>query len=346
MKKIITILIILLICGCTQKLKIEDVEGYTYITNNKDKVDKFIVETDTLLGKHCYVVNKEEALKAFEGLKIKKETKEYLTDSDTYYKIYFENGNIKTFKFNGENLVYNGKNYELDNKKSFVLSKEIQIDCSNGKINHNLIKTNINNEYNLYYYEIDNAIYKNNDKEVELKDALVNNDITIEDFVSKLKEDVVYYDGGTRVYKNNDVFVEDLELVKCKTLDGNKDVYVGPSGMDYRHNFCMNDNHTFTRTYTVKSIEDYKEQQYEDNISVSYSKSLRVLLKDNNKEEYAILNNFWDNIEVNKTYEFELMLHDGAKIDDSIESIFKNSTIVGVKETDKIGSEQINDLIY
>lgn len=346
MKKIIILLTILLLCGCTQKLEFTDTKEYIYTNHYRDKVDKFVVETDTLLGKHCYEVNKGDALNMLDKIEIKKETKTYSTDSDSYYKIYFENGEVKTFMFNGENLFYNGKYYELENKKDFVLSNSIEIDCNNGKINHNLMKTNINDKYNLYYYEIDNVIYFDKEKEVDLDEALVNKDITIDDIVSHLKYDVGFYDGGTTIYKNNGVFKENLELLKCKTLDGNNDVYIGYSGMGYRNNFCLDNNRTFTKTYTIKSIEDYDQNQIENGVEVSYSKSLRVLLSDEINEEYVILNNFWDEIEVNKTYEFELMPHSDSNLEDNISSIFKNSTIVGTKETDKLGINQIQDDLY
>lgn len=208
---------------------------------------------------------------------------------------------------------------------------------SNGKINHNLIKTNINNEYNLYYFEIDNAVYLDNGVEIELKDALADKKTTIEEIVSKMEENKDSYGGGTIIYKNKDLFKDDIEIVKCKTAEGIKDVYVGLSGMGYRNNFCLSDNKTYTRTYTVKSVEDNKIN--------NFMKSLKVLLSDGKKEEYVILNDLNENIEVNKTYEFELLLRKDALINDSIESVFNNCMIVGVKETDKSGSNQINDLI-
>ncbi|MDD2409161.1 MAG: hypothetical protein PHD03_00350 [Bacilli bacterium] len=42
-----------------------------------------------------------------------------------------------------------------------------------------------------------------------------------------------YDDGGTILYKG-DVF----NLLKCKTLDGNRDIYIGTKNMRYGKEFC------------------------------------------------------------------------------------------------------------
>lgn len=344
MKKIIIILTILLLCGCEAKLKFEDTNEYTYINNNRDKVNKFVVQTVTLLGRHCYEVDKTEGLNVLDNLKIEAATNMYETDSDMYYDVYFEDGIVKSFKFNVGNLVYKGNRYKLNNFKEFILSTENEIDCHSEKINHNLIKNNINNEYNLYYYEIDNVYINLNNKEIDLAEALLNKEISIGDLVSKLEVLNTYYDGGTILYKTNQIFKEELELLKCKTLDGNQDIYIGKIGMGYHTNFCIKDNHTFTKTYTINKISDYKGQQYENGIPVSYSRSLKVSLSDFAEQKNdVIINNYLEPLEVGKTYEFEFMLYDSL-LDDSPENIFKKAIIVNVKETDKVGKNQINDL--
>ena len=59
----------------------------------------------------------------------------------------------------------------------------------------------------------------------------------------------------------------------------------------------------------------------------------------------VIINNLWDiKLEENKTYEFELQLYeDAADIEDTIEYIFKHSNIIEIRETDKVGLEQIQE---
>ena len=118
--------------------------------------------------------------------------------------------------------------------------------------------------------------------------------------------------------------------------------------MKYKENFCKENNHTFIRTYTIESIREYKEQQYENGIPVTYANSFEVKLKDyKGNEDVVILNNFWDvNLEKGKSYEYEFMLYDDStNIQDSAQYIFKNSQIVEVRETSKVGLDQVNEEI-
>ena len=55
--------------------------------------------------------------------------------------------------------------------------------------------------------------------------------------------------------------------------------------------------------------------------------------------------NLWDiKLEQNKTYEFEFQLYEDVKnLKDTIDYIFKNTTIVEIRETDKVGLEQTQE---
>lgn len=122
-------LIIILLC-IKPTLKFKETEEYLYIEKNKNDVSQFVVEIDNLSGKHCYEINKKDALEVLEEFEIKKETKISVTDSDMYYKIYFNDETVKTFEFEGGHLVYNNKKYELKNSSEiFVLSTDNEIDC-------------------------------------------------------------------------------------------------------------------------------------------------------------------------------------------------------------------------
>ena len=122
--------------------------------------------------------------------------------------------------------------------------------------------------------------------------------------------------------------------------------------MKFKSNFCENDNYTFVRTYTVKSIKEYKEQQYtEDGIPVSYGNSFEVELHQYQLEtQKVVINNLWDiKLEENKTYEFELQLYEEAKNEediyehDTIQYIFKHSNIIEIRETNKKGMDQLQE---
>ena len=42
-----------------------------------------------------------------------------------------------------------------------------------------------------------------------------------------------YKDGGTKLYKN-----DSIALIKCNTIDGNKDIYIGDTNLEYQENYC------------------------------------------------------------------------------------------------------------
>ena len=195
----------------------------------------------------------------------------------------------------------------------------------------------------IYTYCLNDIELTIDNKNINLKDYIKSNKKSIEKIIDTLEFEKAFDDGGTTIYKN-----DKIKLIKCNKIDGNKDIYIGKKDMKFKQNFCKEYNYTFIRTYKVNSIEEYKEQQYENGIPVTYGKSIKVELKQFQGEiKSVIINNLWDtNLEINKTYEFEFMLYNNDKqVDDNIESIFKNSTIVEVRETTKEGLEQIQEEI-
>ena len=200
------------------------------------------------------------------------------------------------------------------------------------------------NNIKIYTYCSDDITIKINNKEMTLKEIVETDDEAIEKIINTLKHEETFSDGGTKLYKG-----DNLTLIKCNTLDGNRDIYIGNENMKFKQNFCENNNYTFVRTYTVKSIRKYSDQQYtEDGIPVSYGNSFEVELEKYKSEtKKVIINNLWDiKLEENKTYEFELQLYKDAKnIEDTTEYIFKNSNIIEIRETNKIGLVQLQEPI-
>lgn len=195
---------------------------------------------------------------------------------------------------------------------------------------------------NIYTYCISEPKILINKKENGLKKYVKKDKKSIERIISSLELKETYYDGGTKIYEG-----DNIKLIECNTLEGNKDIYIGNKTMKYKSNFCKNDNYTFIRTYKINSIKEYKEQQYENGIPVTYANSFEVVLTQNDdKKETVILNNIWNiTLEENKIYEFEFMLYENKDIDDNIKSIFKNSDIVDIRLTNKIADEQIQEEI-
>ena len=105
-----------------------------------------------------------------------------------------------------------------------------------------------------YYSEDDQKIYlvclsdimlndKNNS--ISLKKYLDQGNTTIskvvEEFTSKTNYETGLFDGGTLIYKSSadSQYVDgDLTLIKCNTLDGNNDIYIGPKNIDTDYGFA------------------------------------------------------------------------------------------------------------
>ena len=84
-------------------------------------------------------------------------------------------------------------------------------------------------DYTIYGYDgIVNI--KIEGKNYLLKDALLQNKITMDEIIAKANNDfpnaVSYDDGGSMEYH-----YEDYTIIKCHTLDGNRDVYIGTKEM-------------------------------------------------------------------------------------------------------------------
>lgn len=84
-------------------------------------------------------------------------------------------------------------------------------------------------DYNIYTYEGAANILINNE-EISLRDALLNNKITMNEIIQKANQDLkdkkisgdMYRDGGSMIYQ-----YKNYTIIKCHTIDGNRDVYIG-----------------------------------------------------------------------------------------------------------------------
>lgn len=83
--------------------------------------------------------------------------------------------------------------------------------------------------YTIYAYE-GSVNIKIDGNEYSLKDALLGNKITMEEIIKKANEDfpdaVSYDDGGSMEYH-----YANYTIIKCHTLNGNRDVYIGSKDM-------------------------------------------------------------------------------------------------------------------
>lgn len=92
-------------------------------------------------------------------------------------------------------------------------------------------------DYNLgsvYFYDIEDIKFNYEDKILNLKEALVNNEISIEQVIIQVENDSdknmnkkdIVKDGGSIKYKYSD-----FSIIRFNTLGGNKDIYIGKPEM-------------------------------------------------------------------------------------------------------------------
>lgn len=199
-------------------------------------------------------------------------------------------------------------------------------------------KASIENR-DVYYYGLDFALLCDKEENCyQMSEALKHNQIRLNDFINYLDKQVEYgnfktivmWDGGTKIYKKTGI-----EVILCKTVDGNKDVYVGNDKMseNLKGNYCgheSNNQKTFTRTYYIISAVEDNDENYID-----------VTLKQFQGDPEVVKIDKSANIIVGRNYEFTFLTY--TKFDDTIKNIFDNSTLLKIEETNKTGLDQINE---
>ena len=150
-----------------------------------------------------------------------------------FYNVYYCNEDSPTIK--------------LKNNKFSCETQVIEDYIYVENINENKItKTTIVNDetkgsYTIYYYGIKSAFIKIDNKTYDFATILASNKITFDEIIEYLKEVgtlndkdiIIYRDGGTKKY-----LLENYTIIKCNTLDNNKDIYIGNKSMDYIVEFC------------------------------------------------------------------------------------------------------------
>jgi len=77
------------------------------------------------------------------------------------------------------------------------------------------------------------------DEAISLKKALEEKKITIDEITNNLTLYETYEDGGSTMYKDNEKeYSNGLAILKCNTIDGSKDIYIGHIAMKYEDEFC------------------------------------------------------------------------------------------------------------
>ena len=132
-------------------------------------------------------------------------------------------------QINSNEILTDGyEEFELIVKKSDKVRKT--------KILNNKDLYKYNSDYDLYYYGLDEVNITVDNQTMSLESALKSGKITIDGMLAKANKDEtsgkikkeMYKDGGTTMW-----YYEDYTIIKCHSLDGNRDVYIGTPEMKY-----------------------------------------------------------------------------------------------------------------
>lgn len=202
-------------------------EQQPILTNLQYKDNKFIMQID----------NRRDGATPQEDKKII--TNEY--DTSEYILTKNESSNntskyeliLKSKKSNNSIHICDYVEINKENNQKFEI--QFNKDVNSNKITKILGKDETNKyDYDIYSYKGTVDIVINNEK-MSLRDALINNKITIDEILEKVNKDAnetkifqdIYKDGGSRYY-----LYGDYSIIKLNTLDSNYDLYIGVPSMD------------------------------------------------------------------------------------------------------------------
>jgi len=126
-------------------------------------------------------------------------------------------------QINSDNIAINGySDFEILVEKADKIEKKKILN------NNELYKNN--SEYDLYYYGLNGVNVNVDNKTMSLEEALRSGKLTLDGIIAKANEDFRngkikadgYNDGGSMEYKYGT-----YTIIKCHSLDGNRDVCIG-----------------------------------------------------------------------------------------------------------------------
>lgn len=157
------------------------------------------------------------------------DNKDYLYGVGRKVVIYYTGYIMETYpaKINSNEISIDGYNdFEIIVKKSDNIGKK--------KILNNKDLDADKQDFNLYYYGLDEVTVKVDNKTMPLEEALKSGKVTLQGIVAKANKDLdakkikgdTYKDGGSTIYQ-----YDTYTIIKCHRLDGNRDVYIGTKDM-------------------------------------------------------------------------------------------------------------------
>ncbi len=154
---------------------------------------------------------------------------------------------------------------------------------------------------------------------------------------------VKVFDNGSELYQSSK-----MQILYCNNEDNN-DIYFYYEDIKDKNNLCIsNENETFIQTYKILNIVEGSKLNYLKNYIFV------TLMKEGEEPVYTacINSDLYPDLAVGKTYEFTFR-YTNTKIEldldyyssPSLESIFKNTNLLKIEESNKPIEEQLNTAI-
>lgn len=208
------------------------IEGQPILTNLEYRDNKFVLKVDNRRDGYAAPQDKKITTNEYDSEKyklVKGNTPNNITDLKTYYSL-----DLQSIKTNKTIPICSYAEIKKTSNEKF----EIRFDknTENEEIKKILDKEESNKyDYNIYSYKGTVDILINGEK-MSLRDALINDKITVDEILEKAYKDVkenktiygdIYLDGGSSFYLYND-----YQILKCNSLSGNRDLYIGVPSMN------------------------------------------------------------------------------------------------------------------
>ncbi len=197
--------------------------------------------------------------------------------------------------------------------------------------------TPLEEKLNIYYTSDDRIIYTYGIDSIKYEGIEIkySEDVfeTMDTYRNTLREVTTANDGGSKIYEDAE---QDVHILFCNTIEGNKDIYIGKKGMVKENGFCTADSREFIQTFHILHVEDSNDEKY-----------LYITIKRYNGEDvktFKIDRSLAPKIEAGETYEFTFK-RTNVSIDDSMDSIFNGTILTKLEKTDTNGLDERNDVI-
>lgn len=154
-----------------------------------------------------------------------------IDNSDSKQEEFLEKANIdsKYIKFQ-QGGPYNTNSLDID----------LKVSSKNNDKNINFKEYLKFDNRTIYLAENVNELFiVENKNQTSLKKYIINStqlvDKSFESITNLLNKQSILKDGGTIIFKNKD---KNITLIKCNTIDGNKDIYIGDYNLNFKSNIC------------------------------------------------------------------------------------------------------------